>query len=405
MTATNGRVQPDVLDTIDPPLRALSLSDLAAFTFPKVDEVVDGLIPSGALVLAVGRPKAGKSLIMGIDLCASVALGESFLDRATMQGPALYVPAEDALRLVRDRFWTRIGNERAAPLFVVPADGSIDQSVRLDQPESFMHLAAMVERIRPRVMVLDPLRELHHRKENDSDEMAAVLRPLRQLAHDTDTSIVLIHHRNKHATDPSLASRGSSAIVGGVDVVVTLDLAGEDDDSELTPDKLITMRVEGRYGPRQRLGARLGTGLRWHPADPRIDTEIPARSRVLTHLQVTQEGMTGQELADELRVPLKTVQNVVSVLSKSDDVQRTGAGTKTDPFRYQAGTVREPAGKHISASDQRKLAMVPGATGYTPSTGGTITATDDEHCKRCGAPLYQSQPGGMCQTCTERSAA
>lgn len=405
MTATNGHVHTDDLDTLVSPLRALSLSDLAAFTFPKVDEVVDGLIPSGALVLAVGRPMADKSLIMGIDLCASIALGESFLDRATMQGPALYVPAEDALRLVRDRFWTRIGDERDAPLYVIPADGSIDQSVRLDQAESLMHLARLVEHYRPRVMVLDPLRELHHRKENDADEMAAVLRPLRQLAHDTDTAIVLIHHRNKHASDPSLASRGSSAIVGGVDVVVTLDLAGEDDDSELTPDKHITMRVEGRYGPRQRIGARLGTGLRWHPADPRIDSEIPTRDRVLRHLQVTQEGLTGQELADELRVPLKTAQNVLSVLSKSGDVQRAGAGTKTDPFRYQAGTARESAGNHVSASDQRKLAMVPDREGYTHAMGGTIAATDDEHCRNCGTTLYTSRPGGLCRTCTERIAS
>ena len=91
-------------------------------------------------------------------------------------------------------------------------------SLRLDVQESFARLADMVNRLQPRLVVLDPLREFHHKRENEADDMAALLRPLRQLAHDSDTTIVLIHHRNKHATDPALATRGSSAITGGVDV-------------------------------------------------------------------------------------------------------------------------------------------------------------------------------------------
>jgi RecA-family ATPase len=249
------------------PFTALSLTELAEYQFPPIDWVVDEVLPVGALVLLVGRSKAGKSLLT-LDLAASVGLGEPFVDQATMQGPVIYVPAEDALRRVGERLWTRIGAERHAPIHVLPADGTLEQAVRLDDPESFGRLAVTVEKYQPRVLILDPFREFHHRKENDADEMAALMRPLRQLAHETDTLIVLNHHRNKHATDSTLATRGSSAITGGVDIVIALELSDESSDEGLTPDQVLTLRIEGRYGPRQRLAARLRPGLRWEPAAP-----------------------------------------------------------------------------------------------------------------------------------------
>ena len=369
----NGYAPPEDVAATAPFLRALSLADLDRMEFPPTRWVVDELIPAGALVLVVGRPKAGKSLL-AVDLAASVALGDTFLDRATAHGAVALAPAEDAFSLVRDRLWTRLGAERAAPLYVIPADGSLDQSIRLDDPRSFEQLAALIGLLKPAVLILDPLRELHHRKENDADEMAALLRPLRQLAHETDTAIILIHHRNKHASDPTLATRGSSAITGGVDVVITLERSDEGDDDaddSLTPDQVLTLRVEGRYGPRKRLAARLGVGLRWHATTTRADDDLSAADRIRRHLEVTGEELTADELVEATGVAKRTVQNTLTELVKRPArVLRHGAGTKGDPYRYAAGRRRDESGTQDSAPSSQKLPIRPDAERYTPTPGG-----------------------------------
>jgi hypothetical protein len=70
----------------------LTLPELAALDLPQVDWVVHELLPRGSLTLLAGREKSGKSLL-ATDLAASVAGGETFLDRAVQPGPVLLIPA------------------------------------------------------------------------------------------------------------------------------------------------------------------------------------------------------------------------------------------------------------------------------------------------------------------------
>ncbi len=391
-----------------PALHLLSLADLDRMEFPPTHWVVEDLIPAGTLILVVGRPKAGKSLLT-IDLAASVALGETFLGRATTQGPAVLVPAEDALPLVRDRLWTRLLEERAAPLFVLPADGSLDQSIWLDDRASFEQLAAIVQERRPSLLVLDPLRELHHCKENEADEMAALLRPLRQLAHQTGAAIVLVHHRNKHASDPAQATRGSSAITGGVDVVVTLERTDEDDEGSLTPNQVLTLRTEGRYGPRQRLGARLGTDIRWHPTDAGGKDDLRTADRLRRHLAASSDPLTAEELAVATRAAPRTVQNALTALKNDGHVNRHGTGAKGDPYRYTAAQRdRDASGTKVSASSSGKEPMRPDTEGRIPASAGMIPVLPDGDCGgspgacyACGMSNWWQRPGGgwVCGTC------
>ena len=107
-----------------PGFKPLSLDELFALDLPPLEYVVDGMLPLGHACLLTAREKAGKGLL-AIDLCASVALGEPFLGRATMQGPAIYCAVEEHIRDMRDRIAARVGNHRDAPLSVLPLDGSM----------------------------------------------------------------------------------------------------------------------------------------------------------------------------------------------------------------------------------------------------------------------------------------
>ncbi len=248
----------------------------------------------------------------------------------------MYAPVEDHFALVRERVRLRFAAGGDAPFHILSLDGSFpDQSLRLDDDgTSLVRLADTLAAAQPAVIALDPFRELHASKENDADAMSLLLRPLRQLAHETGTAIVLIHHRNKSiGGDASAAVRGSSAITGSVDVVMTMDVDGNEDD-DLTPQKVVTLRAEGRYGPRQKIAARLGTGLRWETTAPPAPADEPLERRIRRHLALAPHPVAAEELADALGAARGSVQNCLTRLVTNHHAARLGKGAKSDPFRY-----------------------------------------------------------------------
>jgi hypothetical protein len=307
----------------------LSLDALFALELPEVEYVVEGILPTEAFCLLHGREKSGKGLL-SLDLSASVTLGEPFLDRAVKEGPAIYCAAEENIRDVRARVAERLGDRRDAPFYVLPLDGSTGDRLQLEDPIGMQRLLGMIEEIEPRVVVLDPLRELHSGREDLSDEMAPILRPLRQLAHDTGTTIILNHHQNKGG-----GFRGSTAILAAADLEWAFNRTDGDDDSGGSPQGML--RVEGRHGPRSIIKVRLGEGLRWELDQAvLLPTEPGARARILGHLSAINSWQTAEEIAAGTDLKLKTVQNVLSAMMKENPrpfaVQGTGA--KNDPRQY-----------------------------------------------------------------------
>jgi hypothetical protein len=237
------------------------------------------------------------------------------------------------------------------PILVAPADGALGQRLRLDDSDSFGELEALIAEHRPTLVVLDPLRELHGQGENDSDEMAPLIGRLRELAHRTGTTIVLIHHANKHGSDIR-AVRGSTAIVGSVDLVLLADRPSEE--MALAPDPMITITVEGRYGPRQRIAARLGPRLRWLASEgPDGRRDAPAADRIPQHLATHGAALTASELAEALGIRVHAVQNAVTALVKAGVLDREGAGTKNAPYRYRLPSSVVDA--HVPNDDGREF--------------------------------------------------
>jgi hypothetical protein len=78
-------------------------------------------------------------------------------------------------------------------------------------PEGLARLEATLERLQPRLLLLDPLIRLHRADENSASEMSIILDGLRRLARSSRTAILLVHHARKApATNAGTALRGSS---------------------------------------------------------------------------------------------------------------------------------------------------------------------------------------------------
>ena len=306
----------------------LGVPELNSLDLPAMEYIVDGIVPSGALVLLHAREKAGKSLMV-IDALASIAAGEPFLDRAVTQGPVAYVSLEDNLRDVRGRVNTRLAGMPAVPFYVLPADGSLpDVRFSLEDAASVLALREMIVKYDLRAVAIDNLRESHQLAENDSDAMSPLLRSSRQVAHETNCAIIFTHHERKNG---NAEPRGSTAIAAAFDQIIGWQLSTPD-----AEDLSGALRIRGRFGPRQTLHARFGMNGRWEvgavahiSANTRERIEAWLESAVGWH----DSNAIHAGLADT-SVALKTVQNELTGLVKEEIVLTRCAGGRGSRKEY-----------------------------------------------------------------------
>ena len=174
--------------------------------------LIDALWGRQAVGIIGGEPKCGKSFL-ALDLAVAVASGVACLRRfeTDQPGPVLMFAAEDAGHIVRTRLH---GIARAAGADFDTLDiAVIDVPVlRLDHRNDRQRLHETIERIEPRLLVLDPLVRLHGVDENAVADIAPILGFLRDLQRRFATAVVLVHHARKSgATRPR---PGASRFVG-----------------------------------------------------------------------------------------------------------------------------------------------------------------------------------------------
>lgn len=376
----------------------LSPGQLNALDIPPIEYVVDDVLPQGACAELVAREKTGKSLML-IDMLVSIAAGEPFLDRAVSQGPTALVAMEDSLREARTRLNNRLNGLVDIPVFLLPCDGSIpDLAFSLEHPESLDNLATMIAEYGLVAVGIDPLRETHHVAENDSDSMAPLLRPLRQIAHETNCAIVMTHHANKAG-----GSRGSTAIDAAFDQILKWNLT--DPDAETLSGIL---HIKGRYGPRTAIRASFAEHGRW-ALDTSVILPTNTRARITAFLEDASGWHSAKAivvgLADSA-VTLKTVQNLVTDLVRAGDVIRQGTGKPGDPFTYAVKTTSRLF-PDIPGNSREECSRAPDL--YSAGRSGTLHGhpkTDTKPvCENCGQPRTRGVPCLHCGLSVDEARA
>ena len=80
-----------------------SCEEIMTTVYKPIEFVIDGLLAQGLYILA-GAPKVGKSWLV-LDMCLSIAKGESVLGQKTLQGTALYLCLEDSYARIQNRLY------------------------------------------------------------------------------------------------------------------------------------------------------------------------------------------------------------------------------------------------------------------------------------------------------------
>jgi len=196
-----------------PTLRIADVPDLGPPRF-----LVESLWLDGGVGIAAGDPKSLKSFvtIMGaVCVAAGVPLFGTYPVR---RGRVVVFNAEDQASLTRFRV-AGICRDLGIPIEGLDLHIVNAPALFVDDPDDIRRLRQTVERLRPSLLILDPLRNLHRLDENDSAILPSVLAPLRLIQRDFGCAVQVIHHVTKaiEGRTPQSRLRGSGAIRGWYD--------------------------------------------------------------------------------------------------------------------------------------------------------------------------------------------
>jgi hypothetical protein len=228
--------------------------------------LVDGLWGASSVGVIGGAPKCAKTWL-GLDMALSVATGTACLGKYAVPepGPVLIYLAEDALLVVRERV-AGMARHRGLDLAGVEVHVITAPVLRLDRGPDRARLWETTKRLRPRLLVLDPLVRLHGIDENNAGEVAELLAYFRSLQRQLDLSVLLVHHTRKNAAGGVAAGQG---------------LRGSSDIHAFGDSNL--------YLRRTREHLVLSSEHRAAPASAPVNLELVTTNAHTTHLEVVNE--------------------------------------------------------------------------------------------------------------------
>jgi hypothetical protein len=139
-------------------------------------------------------------------------------------GDVLVYLAEDGPAVLKARL-DGLCHSRGLALTTLPLHVITAPRLRLDLETDQERLDETVRRLRPRLLLLDPLVRLHAIDENSAAEVAALLASLRELQRAHDLAIVLVHHARKNGpagAPQGLGLRGSGDFFAWADSFLSL---------------------------------------------------------------------------------------------------------------------------------------------------------------------------------------
>lgn len=193
--------------------------------------LVRNMIPRIGRTFAWGHGGSFKTSIL-FDLAIAVASGGQLLRHFPVEehGPVFVVSAEGSKYTNRDRIMAHLrARELNSPELLarggkppIPTVEQVplyycQQAYILDDPMDAAEFREDIERIRPKLIILDPLDSFIEGDENSAKDTKGFRRYLDGVVEEFECSVVVVHHSTKDNKDRATSIRGSSAWRGWID--------------------------------------------------------------------------------------------------------------------------------------------------------------------------------------------
>jgi len=290
--------------------------------------LIESLWADQAVGIVGGEPKCFKSFL-ALDMAVSGASGAPCLRRypPRQRGPVLLFAAEDPLHIVRERLEAvALAAEidfETLDIHVITAP-----TLRLDLDEHRHRLQSTVEKIKPRLIVLDPFVRLHRVDENAVADVAPLLAYLRTLQRSFQTAVLLVHHARKGAgaARAGQALRGSSEMHAWGDSLLYLR-RGRAEQIKLTAEHRANPSVEGITLELKAEGDALALQLVEEPAqEPARTPRISPDQRVEQVLAQTSALLSMRQVRNACRMRTSRVSQALSTLMAAGRVRKEPGG-------------------------------------------------------------------------------
>jgi hypothetical protein len=286
--------------------------------------LVEGLWGAQSVGVIGGAPKCAKTWL-GLDLALSVATGTACLGKYAVPkpGPVLVYLAEDALPVVRQRI-AGMARHRGLDFAGIELYVITVPVLRLDRDPDRTRLLETTRRLRPRLLLLDPLVRLHGIDENHAGEVAGLLAYFRKLQRQLDLAVLLVHHTRKNAAVGVAAGQG---------------LRGSGDLHAFGDSNLYLRRTKEHLV--------LSSEHRAAPASASVSLELVTTDAATTHLEVVGELQDGKRRSLEEQVLDLLAGDVVLTRAKLRDqlsVQNERLGMALESLERAGRLSRTPSG-------------------------------------------------------------
>ena len=304
--------------------------------------LIDEIMPDNSLILLAAKPKHLKSF-QALDILDAVCLGRKVFGQFTVNrpGPVVYFGMEDGKYEIANRLLKRGMKPGDPRRFYV-----CDQRLTLSKPENMAILKRLLGAVRPVLIVIDTAREaLGINDWFNPAEVADKVRPLRDLAREVCTVLLIAHNRKMEGSGGDEIS-GSNAFTSSVDGWLSTyrkETLGNN-------NVRLFLRKEGRGGLRGETVIEMDTHTLHFTAlsaeeiadakrqaqAQEQDTSRQDRARAILRLMAATNGKaTAPWIASQLEINERTAQDFLKSMTEAsgawiaDSGERTGATGRT----------------------------------------------------------------------------
>lgn len=293
----------------------IHISGVLKFAETHIPWLIDNLLIQGGCSLLAAKPKVGKTTFSRC-LALAVARGEPFLGQNTIKREVLLMTLEDKLSEV-GRHFRQLGACDDDGIFVLT-----------ESPRSIPQLRLLISEKKFGLVIIDTMilgvRGLMDL--NDYLQVSQAVAPYVQLARETDSHIMFVHHLSKRERGGGDQILGSTALFGSVDSVLLLD----------RQKQIRTFSTIMRYGKDWSLARLTMTDAGRIELGEEFDEETTITSQILESLTSVGRPVTEKEIESFVSGRTSEKRKSLRQLLQQGLISRNGTGSRNSPYLYSS---------------------------------------------------------------------